>query len=83
MSLVLATGIAVLRATALTAAAPAIPNDDRAITHALNRLAFGPASGDVEARREARTEPLDRPPAASRPHSPTRTLNGGWRDSRR
>jgi uncharacterized protein (DUF1800 family) len=29
-------------------AAPAIPNDERAIVHALNRLAYGPRPGDVE-----------------------------------
>jgi uncharacterized protein (DUF1800 family) len=29
-------------------AAPSIPNDERAITHALNRLAFGATAGDVE-----------------------------------
>ncbi len=34
---------------AVVAATPHIPNDDKAITHALNRLAFGPRSGDVEA----------------------------------
>lgn len=47
------TGIAALAGITLGAAlavtaAPSIPNDDRSITHALNRLAFGPAPGDVE-----------------------------------
>jgi len=37
-----------LFATLTATAAPSIPNDVRAITHALNRLAFGPAPGDVE-----------------------------------
>jgi uncharacterized protein (DUF1800 family) len=37
-----------LVATLTVTAAPAVPNDEGAITHALNRLAFGPAPGDVE-----------------------------------
>src|SRR5437588_6089668 len=31
---------------------PAAPKDDKAIVHALNRLAFGPRPGDVTAIRE-------------------------------
>lgn len=43
---------ALLVCTALiTAAAPAIPEDDRAATHVLNRLAYGPRAGDVAAVR--------------------------------
>jgi uncharacterized protein (DUF1800 family) len=34
-------------AVALAGAAPAVPNDEAAVTHALNRLAFGPRPGDV------------------------------------
>jgi uncharacterized protein (DUF1800 family) len=34
---------------AIVAATPPVPNDDKAIAHALNRLAFGPRPGDVEA----------------------------------
>jgi uncharacterized protein (DUF1800 family) len=33
----------------LLSAAPRLPNDDNAIAHALNRLAFGPRPGDLEA----------------------------------
>jgi len=35
----------------VTAAAPSIPEDDRAATHVLNRLAYGPRAGDVAAVR--------------------------------
>lgn len=35
----------------ITAAAPSIPEDDRAATHVLNRLAYGPRPGDVAAVR--------------------------------
>jgi uncharacterized protein (DUF1800 family) len=39
--------VLVLVASLTGGAAPSIPNDERAVTHALNRLAFGPASTDV------------------------------------
>jgi len=39
--------LALLHAPMATRAASDIPNDERAIVHALNRLAFGPRPGDV------------------------------------
>ncbi len=39
-------------AVALEGAAPEVPNDDAAITHALNRLAFGPRPGEVARVRD-------------------------------
>ena len=39
------------RPTAVTAAAN-VPNDERAVVHALNRLAFGPRPGDVDRVRK-------------------------------
>lgn len=45
------TAALLLGAGLVTAAAPAIPDNDRAATHVLNRLAYGPRAGDVAAVR--------------------------------
>src|SRR5262245_12809881 len=37
-----------LAAGAAVLAAPAVPNDEKTITHVLNRVGFGPRDGDVE-----------------------------------
>jgi uncharacterized protein (DUF1800 family) len=44
--------VIVTLAIALEGAAPVVPNDEAAITHALNRLAFGPRPGEVARVRQ-------------------------------
>ncbi len=39
--------VLILAASLTGAASSSVPNDEQAVTHALNRLAFGPAPGDV------------------------------------
>jgi uncharacterized protein (DUF1800 family) len=56
---------------ALEGAAPSVPNDEAAVAHALNRLAFGPRPGDVAHVRE-----LGLARWIDRQLEPARTANG-------